>query len=79
VAVFWITYREAVDEKGKTLKPHLSLLLAGVAYWQTFQPPKLLKLHGPKSIYETPGLTAFRLRRIQMSRRLADEPQELND
>jgi len=50
----WIPIRLSEDPEGKILKPMVSLLLAGVAYFQTEEEPnyKTLILHGPKSIYE---------------------------
>jgi len=50
----WIPIRFSEDPEGRTLKPSLHLLLAGVAYLQIEEEAnfKTLALHGPKSIYQ---------------------------
>lgn len=50
----WIPFWYSEDPEGTVLKPMVSLLLAGVAYYQTGEESgwKTLILHGPRSIYE---------------------------
>ncbi|HOA62268.1 MAG: hypothetical protein KA191_14150 [Verrucomicrobia bacterium] len=50
----WIPYRLSEDSEGKILKPMISILLAGVAYYQSdlVSGHRTLFLHGPRSIYE---------------------------
>jgi hypothetical protein len=50
----WIPIRTSEDPEGKILKPMVSLLFAGVAYFQIDAEGnfKTLIIHGPKSIYE---------------------------
>ena len=49
----WIPFRFSKDSKGQALKTNISLLLAGVAYYEISEEPNYmtLLLHGPKSIY----------------------------
>ncbi|HNQ89005.1 MAG TPA: hypothetical protein PKM73_10360 [Verrucomicrobiota bacterium] len=49
----WIPFRLSEDPKGQVLKTNVSLLLAGVAYYEIEEEPRYmtLLLHGPKSVY----------------------------